>query len=165
MSETPQASVATRIRPATSADLDALWQIESTVFADSAWSRVSLAEELAAEHRSYLVLETVPEDGTAPAVWGYGGVFVVGAVGDVQTIGLLSDARGAGNGRRLMEALIAAAATRGARELFLEVRADNPVAHALYVSLGFAEIGVRPRYYQPEGVDAIVMRAELKENR
>ncbi|GAA1611527.1 ribosomal protein S18-alanine N-acetyltransferase [Leucobacter chromiireducens] len=165
MSESAGTPVVTRIRPATAADLDALWQIESTVFADSAWSRASLAEELAADHRRYLVLETVPDSGSAPVIWGYGGVLVVGSEGDVQTIALLAEARGAGNGRRLMEALMARARELGARELFLEVRADNPVAHALYRSLGFAEIGVRPRYYQPEGIDAIVMRAELKEAR
>ena len=51
---------------------------------------------------------------------------------------------------------------RGARELVLEVRADNPVAAALYRSEGFAEIGRRPRYYQPDDVDAIVMTLDLR---
>ena len=43
----------------------------------------------------------------------------------------------------------------------LEVRADNPVAQKLYVSEGFAEVGRRPRYYQPDDVDAIVMRVDI----
>ena len=46
-------------------------------------------------------------------------------------------------------------------ELFLEVRADNPIAQALYDSLGFEQIGVRPRYYQ-HGVDAVLMRLIVK---
>ena len=41
--------------------------------------------------------------------------------------------------------------------MFLEVRADNPVARSLYDSLGFDEIGIRKGYY-PGGVDAVVMR-------
>jgi ribosomal protein S18 acetylase RimI-like enzyme len=45
--------------------------------------------------------------------------------------------------------------------VFLEVRADNPVAQAMYTAAGFERIAVRPRYYQPDGVDAWVMRAEL----
>jgi ribosomal protein S18 acetylase RimI-like enzyme len=57
-----------------------------------------------------------------------------------------------------MLALVGEARKRGAREVFLEVRADNPGAQTLYRSLGFEQIGVRPRYYQPDDVDAIVMR-------
>ena len=47
------------------------------------------------------------------------------------------------------------------RELFLEVRADNPGAEALYVSRGFERIAIRAAYYQPDGVDAVVMKAVL----
>ncbi len=46
--------------------------------------------------------------------------------------------------------------------MFLEVRADNPVAQQLYASEGFAEVGRRPRYYQPDDVDAIVMKLDLR---
>ena len=53
------------------------------------------------------------------------------------------------------------AAQRGAREVFLEVRADNPTAQALYASEGFVEVGRRPRYYQPDDVDAVVMKLDL----
>jgi N6-L-threonylcarbamoyladenine synthase len=45
--------------------------------------------------------------------------------------------------------------------MFLEVRADNPVAQALYLSLGFEQIDLRKNYYQPEGIDAVIMRADL----
>ncbi len=47
------------------------------------------------------------------------------------------------------------------RDVFLEVRADNPVAQALYESEGFIEIARRPRYYQPDDIDAIVMKLDL----
>ena len=60
-----------------------------------------------------------------------------------------------------MHALIDEARRRGATELFLEVRADNPVARTLYESLGFTEIGVRRGSYQPDGVDAIAMRLDV----
>lgn len=146
------------LRPATLADLDAIWRIEAAVFGAEAWSREMMREELAGDHRTYLVL--VDEDG---GVLGYGGLLAVGAEGDIQTIALTPEARGAGHGRALMHALLAAAEERGVREVFLEVRADNPVARSLYERLGFAEIAVRPRYYQPDDVDAIVMRRDMKE--
>ena len=60
-----------------------------------------------------------------------------------------------------MTALVAEAASRGAKQVFLEVRADNPGARALYDSLGFEQIAVREKYYQPDGVDAQIMRVTL----
>jgi len=42
--------------------------------------------------------------------------------------------------------------------VFLEVRTDNSRAINLYKSCGFEEIGIRRKYYQPSGADALVMR-------
>lgn len=141
-----------RIRAAGIADLDAVWEIERAVFGREAWSRDAMGEEIVGPHRHYVVL--VDDD----AVRGYAGLLTVGVEGDVQTIAVEPGARGSGHGRRLMDELLGEAERRGAREVFLEVRADNPVARGLYETLGFEEIGVRPRYYQPDDVDAIVMR-------
>ncbi len=57
--------------------------------------------------------------------------------------------------------LLAEARRRGASEVLLEVRADNPGAQQLYRSLGFERIATRPHYYQPDDVDALIMRLEL----
>lgn len=148
------------IRPASIDDLDAIWAIESAVFGGEAWSREMMREELTADHRVYLALV----DGTG-AVRGYGGLLAVGEEGDIQTIALDPESRGDGQGRRLMNALLDAGEGLGVREVLLEVRADNPVARGLYASLGFEEIGVRPRYYQPDGIDAIVMKLRAEDRR
>ena len=50
--------------------------------------------------------------------------------------------------------LIAAAAVRGCRDVFLDVPADNIRARLLYRRTGFIEVGVRPNYYQPSGTEA-----------
>jgi N6-L-threonylcarbamoyladenine synthase len=60
-----------------------------------------------------------------------------------------------------MEKLIAQAIQLGATELFLEVREDRIAPQKLYEALGFEEIDRRPKYYQPDGVAAIVMRLTL----
>lgn len=146
------------LRVAAPEDLDAIWAIESAVFGNEAWSREMMREELSADHRTYLALE-----GQAGELLGYGGLLAVGTEGDIQTIALAPEVRGAGQGRRLMNALLDAAVDRGVREVFLEVRADNPVARGLYASLGFVEIGVRPRYYQPDGIDAVVMKLTMED--
>lgn len=146
------------LRVATPDDLDAIMAIEERSFPADAWSRETMASELAGPHGRYLVVEV---DG---AVIGYGGVRALrgSADADIQTIALLAEHRGAGRGRALLRALLDVAHDRGAREVFLEVRADNPVAEGLYRAEGFVEIGRRPRYYQPDDVDAIVMRRELR---
>lgn len=145
------------LREATADDLDAIMAIEEAEFTSDAWSRTMMREEIGSRHTRYLVADRGGD------VVGYAGLLCpVGArEGDVQTIAVAASARRTGLGRRLLRALLAAAAERGAREVFLEVRADNPVAQTLYRSEGFEEIGVRPAYYQPDGVDAVVMRLPL----
>ncbi|WP_235577182.1 ribosomal protein S18-alanine N-acetyltransferase [Rathayibacter sp. Leaf299] len=145
------------LREATPADLDAIMAIEESEFTSDAWSSRMMAEEIRSVHTRYLVAE---EDGV---VLGYAGLLCPRGAheADVQTIAVLASARRRGTGRRLLRELLEEAARRGAREVFLEVRADNPGAQTLYRSEGFEEIGVRPAYYQPDGVDAIVMRAPL----
>jgi ribosomal-protein-alanine N-acetyltransferase len=146
------------LRDATPEDLDAIMAIENRSFPTDAWSADTMAAELDSPHGRYLVDE---QDGT---VVGYGGVRALqgSADADIQTIALLAEHRGQGRGRTLLRALLSAAVERGAREVFLEVRADNPSAEGLYRAEGFEEIGRRPRYYQPDDVDAIVMRLELR---
>jgi ribosomal-protein-alanine N-acetyltransferase len=143
------------LREATPADLDAIMAIEESEFTSDAWSSRMMAEEIRSAHTRYLVAE---EDGV---VLGYAGLLCPRGAheADVQTIAVLASARRRGLGRRLLRALLDEAVRRGAREVFLEVRADNPGAQTLYRSEGFEEIGVRPAYYQPDGVDALVMRA------
>lgn len=146
------------LRPATAADLGGIMAIEHSSFPTDAWSEESMRAELDSPHNVYLV------DDDSGALRGYGGVRALrgGADADIQTIAFDAQHRGRGLGRALLRALLAAASDRGAREVFLEVRDDNPSAAGLYLSEGFTEIGRRPRYYQPDDVDAIVMRLDLR---
>ena len=145
------------MRPATEADLDEIFAIEHASFGSTAWPKQMMATELSpSPTRNYFV--ALDND----KIVGYAGIGVVdGNHADVMTIAVSAGQRGKGLGRALMNRIIAVAAKRGAREMFLEVRADNPVAQALYASLGFAQIDLRRAYYQPEGIDAVIMRADL----
>jgi N6-L-threonylcarbamoyladenine synthase/ribosomal-protein-alanine N-acetyltransferase len=149
-----------RIRRATAADLDRLVALEAVVFASDAWPEALWRSELESPHTFYLVVETA--DASAEVV-GYAGLLSLpgGHDGDVQTIGLAESARGRGLGRELMRRLHEEARRRGVHEMFLDVRVDNPVAQSLYRSFGYEEIGVRKGYYQPDDVDALVMRLGL----
>ena len=146
------------IRPATRDDLDAIMALERASFPTDAWSETMMRDEVLSPNGRYFVLED------AGALVGYGGVRALAgaADADIQTIAIAEVFRGRGAGRALLTALLTEASARGAREVFLEVRADNPVAQNLYLRTGFVEIARRPRYYRPDGVDAIVMRLDLR---
>src|SRR5690606_4825019 len=118
----------------------------------------AMAAELVTDYSHYVVDEEAGE------IIGYAGLRSIrgNPDADIQTIALIEARRGEGRGRAMLRTLLAEASARGAREVFLEVRADNPSAEALYLSEGFEEIGRRPRYYQPDDVDAIVMKAALR---
>ncbi len=145
------------LRTATASDLSLIMALERASFPTDAWSEAMMAAEVASPHGRYVV------DVEAGRLVGYGGVRAPrgGADADIQTIAIAAGARGTGRGRALLTELLTTARERGAREVFLEVRADNPVAQALYASEGFIEIARRPRYYQPDDVDAVVMKLDL----
>lgn len=148
------------LREAGVPDLDHIMAIESVVFANDAWSREAMRAELGSSHTFYLVAESAGE------VIAYSGLLAPqrSTQADIQTIAVSAAARRKGLGRALMAAMLEEAAKRGARELFLEVRADNPNAQALYEQLGFEQIAVRVGYYQPDNIDANVMKLTVRDD-
>lgn len=134
-------------------DLPVVMELEDTLFTDEAWSVDTYRSELSDQGgtRHYVVLE---EDGV---VAGWAGLASAGGQGDVLTIGVRPSMQGRGLGSALLTTLLEEATARGCAEVFLDVRADNDRAQRLYERFGFTRVGVRKRYYQPSGVDAIVM--------
>jgi [ribosomal protein S18]-alanine N-acetyltransferase len=145
------------LRPMTRADLPAVIALERDLFPEDAWSPELFASELASgtAGRHYLVAEW------AGPIVGYAGLLAPpvdpGGQADVLTMAVAEPYWGRGIGTALLTALLAEAARRGCAEVFLEVRADNPRAQALYQRHGFGVVGLRRGYYQPSGTDAIVM--------
>lgn len=146
------------LRAATIGDLTAIMALERRSFPADAWSEQTMGTEITSAHNVYLV------DDDGGEIVGYGGLRALRGApdADIQTIAYDESRRGRGLGRALLRALLAEAVARGAREVLLEVRVDNPVAEGLYASEGFVELARRPRYYQPDGVDAVVMRLDLR---
>lgn len=150
-----------QLRRATPDDLDAVMAIESSVFGSDAWSRGTMKAELG-DRFSYYLVALAP--GHPERVDAYAGMRSLSGDkdADIQTIAVVPAARRNGLGRVLMHQLIAEARSQAVQQLFLEVRADNPGAQTLYTTLGFEQIAVRPNYYQPDGVDAIVMKLAVR---
>ena len=143
------------IRDMTLDDIPAVGVLEHKLFPIDAWPVQMFLDELSQpETRRYLVAET--DEG----IVGYAGLMCIEPIADVQTIAVVPDFEGRGIGSTLLTQLIDEARHRGAADVLLEVRADNPRAQDLYVRFGFDQIHVRPRYYR-DGVDALIMRLQL----
>ena len=151
-----------QLRRARAADVDAIMALETRIFLNDAWSIEAMAEDVANSNCYYLVAFRPDQPDRVEA---YAGLLAPPGSheGDIQTIAVTEQARGHGLGRTLMLSLINEARKRGVREVFLEVRADNPPARELYRRLSFEELGIRRGYYQPDNIDAIVMRLHVSD--
>ena len=146
------------LRPLRYDDLAAVLDLERTLFPDDAWSPGMFAEELAMQEngRHYVAAEE------GSTLVGYAGMMLPGGrQAEVLTLAVDERYWGQGIGSALLTDLLNEATGRACQEMFLEVRADNPRAQDLYRRFGFADVGVRRGYYQPSGMDAIVMRLEV----
>ena len=146
------------IRQATVLDLPEIMKLETASFANDAWPEETFKSELAAKHTYYIL---ALEDNL---VVGYAGLSKLPGSdqADIQTIAVREDKRGLGIGKKLMDTLTLQATELGAKEIFLEVRADNSAAQKLYKLFGFKQIGTRKKYYQPDGVDAFIMKTDMR---
>ena len=143
------------LRDLTEADLDWVAEREREIFGRSAWSASLIRDDFLHGFSRWRGVEL---DG---ALAGYA---VYGFEGDafhLMNLAVAPWARRRGLARAVMDDFLAEARRMGAPDAWLEVATTNAGALALYRSHGFEDVRVRPRYYQPEGLDALVMRLRL----
>ena len=135
-------------------------QLEGELFGRGAWNANMVREELDAPARTYL-LDVLGEAEQAVAR-GYAGFWYDGEDAELMTIGVGKAYQRQGIAAALLQVLVDEAKRQGASRMLLEVRVDNDPALALYQRFGFERMGLRKRYYQPEGIDAYTMSLDLK---
>ena len=156
MSAQPRQSAGGHLRGMQESDLPRVLAIESAAYAYP-WSIGVFRDCLGAGYGCW-VLESDDAD-----IIGYAVVSIAADEAHLLNVCVAPTMHGQGHGRRLVLRMLDAIRWHRAERVFLEVRPSNPVAIALYQSLGFNEIGKRPRYY-PAATgreDAIVMGREL----
>ena len=144
-------------RPMTLADLDRVLALEVQAYSHP-WSRGNFIDSLAAGYQAVLRL------GTDAQLLGY--FLAQPGFQETHLLNLTVAPRHQrqGHGQALVAQLQAWARARGDQALWLEVRAGNPAALALYRRLGFAQMGLRKGYYPADGQqreDALVLRLNL----
>ncbi len=141
-----------RIRVSSLEDLPALMELQARCFPVDAWSEAALRAEISRADGVSCVVEVDAR------VAGFGFAWVVGETLEILQVAVDPLARRSGLGRRIVEQLHAG---RGeAEQAFLEVRADNEAALALYRASGYTDVHVRRRYYA-DGCDARILRRPL----
>jgi [ribosomal protein S18]-alanine N-acetyltransferase len=154
---TQGAAPAITIRKGSLADLERLVAIENAAFEGDRLTRRSLRAHLSKSTVCLLVAES--ETGGLRHVIGYALIAFRKDSKKARLYSIASDpAHRVGTGRGLGRALLTAceqeALRRGAASVFLEVRADNARAIALYENHGYKKFGTIPDYYD-DGAEAI----------
>lgn len=144
------------IAPMRLEDLEEIRKIEEASFTFP-WPRNSFYRELSENRYAYYAVARL-EGGQR--VVGYAGMWVVFLEAHITTLAVAHPYRRKGVGSALLAHLLKVAMSRGAREVWLEVRDSNEVARKLYEKFGFELKGIRKKYYQEE--DALVMARYLE---
>jgi len=141
--------------PMEESDLDEVYAVEVETFTDP-WGKGAFVGSLGEDWAANLVAVC---DGR---IVGY--IIAVGVADElhIHNIAVRQSFRGRGIGKLLL-----ADAEKWAREneklcSFLEVRASNEAAKALYISNGYEKIGFRRRYYSKPVEDALVLMKILQ---
>lgn len=147
-----------RLRKMALSDLPAVMAIEHQAFSNP-WSTEMVRKELTQDWSTVLVVEE-----SSPAGWQIRSFAIFWLVADeVHILNVATDGavRRRGFGRMVMDAVLATGKTQKCRMATLEVRRSNAAALALYTSLGFRAVGMRPSYYQDNREDAVIMILDL----
>ena len=138
------------IRRMTEADVDGVFAVETDSF-PKPWTREDFVREMTVNVCArYLVAET---DGK---IAGFAGAWIVLDEAHVTNIAVLPEYRGRGIGMALTESLLQYASNLGVVYATLEVRRSNEAAKRMYRAAGFEYVGVRKRYYEDNGEDALI---------
>lgn len=138
-------------------DIPEVLRLEREAFGQMAWHADDFESAIASKCDFPLVIRvTADRIGLA----GYAVLRIIAPEAEIENICVAPACRRSGAGAALMDAMLRLAVERGADRVFLEVRAHNEPAKALYLKKGFVESYRRKNYYQGPTEDAIIMMKE-----
>lgn len=144
-----------QLRPMQDHDLDAIMQIEPTIY-PYPWTRGNFSDSLQSGYRAWVI--TLHDE-----IVGYTLMMLALDEAQLLNISVAAPYQKQGLGRVLLNHMLVLAKQDKATNMFLEVRASNTPAIALYADMGFDKVSVRRGYYPAETgrEDAVLMRLAL----
>ena len=136
-------------------DLPEVLAIESLSFSEP-WTEEMFLHELSAQGLAH-VLVARADEGSGPRIVGFLCGWIVAGELHINNIAVHPGYRRRGVASQLLEEMLRRATVMGAKAGYLEVRASNEAANALYQRYGFRQIGRRRNYYDHPREDAIIM--------
>jgi [ribosomal protein S18]-alanine N-acetyltransferase len=143
------------LRPMQTDDLDAIMQIEPTIYTHP-WTRGNFSDSLNSGYSAWVLEEN-------QTMIGYSLMMMVMDEAHLLNLSITKTQQKRGLGRYLLEHMLHIAKNHKATNMFLEVRPSNISAIALYENMGFSEMATRRGYYPAkEGrEDAVLMGLAL----
>ena len=123
-------------------DLDAIMQIESTIYSHP-WTRGNFSDSLNSGYSAWVLKAD-------QKMIGYALLMMVLDEAHLLNLSVAKQQQKQGLGRYLLQHMLQIAKNHKAANMFLEVRPSNISAIALYEKLGFCEIAVRRGYYSAD---------------
>ena len=142
-------------KPMTMDDLDAIMQIEPTIYSHP-WTRGNFSDSLKSGYSAWIMLQ-------GKTLIGYALMMMVLDEAHLLNLSVAKPYQKQGFGRIMLEKMLTVAKQYHAANMFLEVRASNLAAIRLYESVGFNEMSIRRNYYPAKQgrEDAVLMGLAL----
>jgi len=145
------------IHKAISEDIPRVFEIETEV-TPNPWKERYFVDEIG----NPLSFFYVARDDESGDVGGYIVFWLIEDVIELHNIAVSKNFQRRGIANALMDTMVKIASECEIREIFLEVRASNAPAIALYEKFGFTPAGVRKNYYTKPREDALLYRKCLQ---
>ncbi|MGE0200453.1 MAG: ribosomal protein S18-alanine N-acetyltransferase [Candidatus Melainabacteria bacterium] len=144
-----------KLRRMAARDVPQIMEIESVSFGRHHWSEDSFHNEMNNQIARYFTVLDI--GGETERVLGYCGLWFILDEGHVTTVAVRPEFRGHALGELQFVHLLSVAYGLSMKWITLEVRTSNEGAQNLYYKYGMNVVGTRPKYYQDNREDALIM--------
>lgn len=142
-----------QVRRMRNQDVPEVMEIEAVSFGRHHWSEDSFYNEMNNQVGRYYSLI----DNESSRLLAYCGFWLIGDEAHITTIAVRPEYRGNSLGELMLVQCLERCLSQTIRWATLEVRASNYSAQNLYYKYGFSSVGLRPKYYQDNQEDALIM--------